>query len=98
MANNYPGVQCDVPAHIYAFPFDPFPNWERFYASGEHILAYMKATVQKWSLDKDLHLNTKVIGAYWQPESTSWKVTVEHEGVQRDEFCDVLISARGVLV
>ncbi|KAF2033136.1 FAD/NAD(P)-binding domain-containing protein [Setomelanomma holmii] len=27
LVNNYPGVQCDVPAHIYAFPFDPNPDW-----------------------------------------------------------------------
>jgi hypothetical protein len=35
LVNNYPGVQCDVPAHIYAFPFDPNPEWDRFYATGE---------------------------------------------------------------
>ena len=98
VANNYPGVQCDVPAHIYAFPFDPNPDWSRFYASGSDILDYMKATVQKWSLDKDLHLNTRVVGAYWQTDSGSWKGTVEHEGVRRDEHCDILISAQGVLV
>jgi cation diffusion facilitator CzcD-associated flavoprotein CzcO len=81
-----------------AFPFDPNPDWSRFYASGGDILNYMKATVQKWSLDKDLHLNTRVVGAHWQPESKQWKVTVEHEAHQRDEYCHVLISAQGVLV
>ncbi|KAF9779077.1 hypothetical protein IL306_002713 [Fusarium sp. DS 682] len=98
LANNYPGVQCDVPSHIYAFPFDPNPNWERFYASGGDILAYMKATVKKWNLDRDLQLNTRVIGAEWLDDLGQWKVTVEHEGVQREEFCHVLISAQGVLV
>ncbi|KAM5344099.1 hypothetical protein ACJ41O_012636 [Fusarium nematophilum] len=98
LANNYPGVQCDVPAHIYAFPFDPNPNWERFYASGGDILAYMKATVKKWNLDRDLRLNTRVVGAQWQDELGQWKVTVEHEGSQRDQYCHVLISAQGVLV
>lgn len=115
LANDYPGVQCDVPAHIYvrklhgrtslniidvneAFPFDPNPNWSRFYATGPDILAYMKATVQKWSLDRDLKLGTKVIGAWWQEHLGQWKVTVEHNGRRRDEFCHVLISAQGVLV
>jgi cation diffusion facilitator CzcD-associated flavoprotein CzcO len=81
-----------------AFPFDPNPDWSRFYASGGDILAYMKATVKKWSLDRDLQLSTRVIGAHWQPQLKQWKVTVEHEGRQRDEFCHVLISAQGVLV
>ncbi|EWG44884.1 hypothetical protein FVEG_05851 [Fusarium verticillioides 7600] len=98
LANNYPGVQCDVPSHIYAFPFDPNPNWERFYASGGDILSYMKATVKKWNLDRDLQLNTRVIGAEWLDDLGQWKVTVEHEGIQREEFCHVLISAQGVLV
>lgn len=49
LVNTYPGVQCDVPSHIYvsfarhlpkeykltkkAFPFAPNPEWDRFYAS-----------------------------------------------------------------
>ncbi|KPM42343.1 hypothetical protein AK830_g4202 [Neonectria ditissima] len=98
LANDYPGVQCDVPAHIYAFPFDPNPDWSRFYASGADILGYIKHTVKKWSLDRDLQLNTKVVGAWWQEELGQWKVTVEHQGHQRDEYCNVLISAQGVLV
>jgi len=58
----------------------------------------MKSTVKKWSLDRDLQLNTKVIDARWLEERGQWKVTVEHESVRRDEFCHVLISAQGVLV
>lgn len=58
----------------------------------------MKATVQKWSLDRDLKLGTKVVGAWWQEHLGQWKVTVEHNGRRRDEFCHVLISAQGVLV
>ncbi|KAK5655050.1 hypothetical protein OQA88_5949 [Cercophora sp. LCS_1] len=98
LLNTYPGVQCDVPAHIYSFPFDPNPDWERFYASGADILKYIKATVKKWNLDRDLQLNTRVVGAHWDEALGQWKVTVEHEGKQRDEYCHVLISAQGVLV
>jgi cation diffusion facilitator CzcD-associated flavoprotein CzcO len=98
LMNNYPGVQCDVPAHIYAFPFDPNPNWSRFYASGAEILAYIKATVKKWNLDRDIQLNTRVVGAEWNEETGQWRVTVEHQGQRRDEYCHILISSQGVLV
>lgn len=98
LINNYPGVQCDVPSHIYAFPFDPNPNWSRFYSSGEEIEEYIKTTVKKWNLDRDLQLNTKVVGAVWDDDVGRWNLTVEHNGQQRSDSCDILISAQGVLV
>jgi hypothetical protein len=97
LINHYPGVQCDVPAHIYAFPFDPNPNWSRFYSSGEEIQNYIKDTVKKWNLDRDVQLNTKVKAAQWEENNGRWKLTIDHNGEQRVEFCDILISAQGVL-
>ncbi|KAM3419577.1 hypothetical protein BST61_g2916 [Cercospora zeina] len=100
LVNNYPGVQCDVPAHIYAFPFDPNPEWTRFYASGAEILEYFKTTVRKWNLDRDLHLCTKVVGAKWHEAEGMWCVEVENTKtlVRREQWCHVLISGQGVLV
>ncbi|EAU37569.1 conserved hypothetical protein [Aspergillus terreus NIH2624] len=98
LINTYPGVQCDVPSHIYAFPFDPNPDWTRFYSSGPEIQDYIKRTVRKWNLDRDLYLNTRVVSAVWEEGPGHWKVTVEHEGTQRDEYCEILFSAQGLLV
>jgi cation diffusion facilitator CzcD-associated flavoprotein CzcO len=81
-----------------AFPFDPNPDWPRFYSSGASIHDYIKRTTKKWNLDRDVQLNTKVISAYWQEEEGKWKVTVEHKGKQRVEYCDILISGQGNLV
>lgn len=97
LLNDYPGVQCDVPSHIYAFPFDPNPDWSRFYSSGAEIEDYIIRTARKWNLDRDVQFNTWVIGAHWREGEGKWKVIVEHEGKQRDEYCDILISAQGVL-
>ena len=100
LVNDYPGVQCDVPAHIYAFPFDPNPDWTRFYASGAEILAYFRKTVRKWNLDRDLQLNSKVVGAQWQDSEGMWGVEIESTRTEerRKEWCHVLISGQGVLV
>lgn len=54
--------------------------------------------MKKWNLGRDLQLNTKVVGAIWLEEKGQWKVTVEHQGTRRDEYCNVLISGQGVLV
>lgn len=58
----------------------------------------MKNTTKKWNLDRGLQLNTKVVSAEWQEDDGQWRVTVEHDGQRRTEFCHVLISAQGVLV
>ena len=44
-----------------------------------------------------MQLNTRVLSAAWQEDEGQWKVTVESNGVQRDEFAEVLISAQGGL-
>ncbi|GME46877.1 hypothetical protein GTA08_BOTSDO11618 [Neofusicoccum parvum] len=95
--NTYPGVQCDVPSAIYAFPFDPNPEWSHFYSSGQEILEYMQKTVKKWNLDRDVVFNTRVTRAGWDEERSQWRLTVSHQGQEREEYADVLVSARGFL-
>ncbi|KIW81843.1 hypothetical protein Z517_04869 [Fonsecaea pedrosoi CBS 271.37] len=98
LVNTYPGVQCDVPAHIYAFPFDPKPDWDNFYASGAEIETYIRATVKKWNLDRDVRLHHRVTEAIWQQETGRWRVTVEKPGGETStEYADVLVSGQGVL-
>lgn len=65
--------------------------------SGPEIQSYIKRTVKKWDLDRDVHLDTKVIGAHWQEDSGLWKVIVTHKGVTREEYAEVLISGQGFL-
>ncbi|KAK0777419.1 hypothetical protein LTR75_015961 [Friedmanniomyces endolithicus] len=98
LVNTYPGVQCDVPSHIYAFPFDPNPGWSRFYSSGAEIQNYILRTAKKWDLDRDVRLNHWVREARWVEERGQWRISVEHQGQRRDEYADVLLSGQGVLV
>jgi hypothetical protein len=80
-----------------AFPFDPNPDWSHFYSGGAEILEYMQKTVKKWALDRDVQLNTRVVGAYWQEDRSQWKLLVEHEDVVSEEYADILISGQGFL-
>lgn len=68
-----------------------------FYSSGQEDHDYIKRTAKKWNLTRNVQLNTKVTSAVWQDQSGQWKVTVESEGVQREEYAEVLISAQGPL-
>lgn len=38
-----------------------------------------------------------VKSAFWEDEEARWKLVVEHEGTERVEYTDILISARGFL-
>ena len=35
--NTYPGVACDVPAHMYTYSFRGNPEWEHRFAHGNEI-------------------------------------------------------------
>ena len=97
LVNCYPGVQCDVPSHIYAFPFDPNPDWSHFYSTGPQIQEYITRTVKKWDLDRDIQFRTRVLGTYWEEEHGRWKVVIENEGRQREEYAEIVVSAQGFL-
>ncbi|SMR44755.1 unnamed protein product [Zymoseptoria tritici ST99CH_3D1] len=97
LVNTYPGVACDVPAHIYTFPFEPNPDWSAFYASGGEILEYFNKTVAKYALDRDVKCDHRVVNAEWNPDGGKWRLKVETKaGIVEDE-CDVLVSAVGFL-
>ncbi|OAL31040.1 hypothetical protein AYO20_08461 [Fonsecaea nubica] len=98
IANSYPGVQCDVPSHIYVFPFAPNPEWSHFYSTGPEIKEYFQKTVDEWKLDRDVQFNTTVEHAQWDEDKAQWKLEVRHKDTgHRTEWADVLISARGIL-
>jgi cation diffusion facilitator CzcD-associated flavoprotein CzcO len=83
---------------LQAFPFDPNPDWSRFYSSGGEIQEYILRTTEKWNLGRDVQLNTKVTSAVWQSDQGQWKVTLDKKGDVKDEYADILISGQGILV
>ena len=97
LVNTYPGVQCDVPAHIYAFPFDPNPDWSHFYATGKEIQEYLISTTKKWNLDRDIEFGVRLESAQWQDDQGQYKLTVIRNGQHEVEFSDVLVSGQGIL-
>lgn len=97
LENRYPGVACDVPAHIYTFPFEPNPDWSSFYASGPEIWEYMKKTTDKYNLDEHVQLNSRVKSTIWDDEKGKWVVEVEQEGKTIVDEADVLINGSGIL-
>ncbi|KAL1863245.1 hypothetical protein Plec18170_000077 [Paecilomyces lecythidis] len=96
--NRYPGIACDVPAHIYTFPFEPNPDYSCFYAGGQEIWEYVKRTTAKYHLDEHVQFNSRVISTIWDDQSGSWKVKVQRQdGVIIEDTADVLVNGSGIL-
>ncbi|KAJ9361394.1 hypothetical protein C8Q69DRAFT_401042 [Paecilomyces variotii] len=96
--NRYPGVACDVPAHIYVFPFEPNPDYSSFYAAGPEIWEYIKRTTTKYHLDEHVQFNSKVISTVWDEGAGSWKIKVQRQdGTIIEDSADVLVNASGIL-
>ncbi|KAM3423103.1 hypothetical protein BST61_g561 [Cercospora zeina] len=95
--NRYPGVACDVPAHIYCFPFAPNPDWSSFYVGSQEILEYIVKTVDDYKLRDYIQVNTKLIAANWSEEKGKWFLKLEQNGSTIDDEADVLINGAGFL-
>ncbi|VTT55935.1 unnamed protein product [Fusarium fujikuroi] len=97
LVNRYPGVACDVPAHIYTFPFEPNPDWSSFYASGPEIWAYIKRTSDKYGLAENVRFQSKVTDAMWNEVTGKWNLKLFQDGEEKEDECDVLIDGSGFL-
>ncbi|KAJ5520427.1 hypothetical protein N7463_000880 [Penicillium fimorum] len=97
LENKYPGVACDIPAHIYTFPFEPNPNWSTFYAEGSEILQYIKDTSDKYKLHEMVQLNSEVTESIWDEDTGKWNVKIQRGNDVTRDTADILINGSGIL-
>lgn len=89
--NRYPGVACDVDAHLYSFSTLPNPRFSRRFAPGDEILRYLQSAAQ--SIKEKLHTSTEMCAATWLDDESIW-----HIETSRGLICaEVLILACGRL-
>ncbi|KAI5364040.1 Putative flavin monooxygenase, FAD/NAD(P)-binding domain superfamily [Septoria linicola] len=95
--NIYPGVRCDIPAHVYQSTFSPKTQWTEEYAQGKEILAYWQSVARKHKVYDYIRFNTKVTGAYWIPQQAQWSVKTLNmvDGSSASEHYDFVITAIG---
>ena len=92
--NRYPGLTCDVPSQLYQFGFAPKADWSHIWADGPDIQRYHRDVVESLGLDEHIRLNTEVVAAQWDEETSSWTLTTAN-GEQIG--ADVVVCATGVL-
>jgi len=97
--NTYPGVACDIPSHLYTYTFEPYPDWDFYYAYGAQIQDYFKHFAEKHKLEKYMKLNTKVIEAKWDEAKGIWNITLQDQntGSTWNDWAHVFVNGTGIL-
>ncbi|KAL1888473.1 hypothetical protein Sste5346_009517 [Sporothrix stenoceras] len=97
--NTYPGVACDIPAHLYTFSWDPKPDWSNYYAYGGEIRKYFDNCIERFGTRKYIKVNTRVIEARWSEDRGVWDITLEDQVTKETwkDWSHVLINGTGIL-
>ena len=90
--NTYPGLSCDVPSHIYSYPFEPNPDWSHPFSPGPEIRAYFEGVARRHDVLPRIQFNQEVDRLDFS--GGRWRITLKSG--KRDE-ADVVIAATGVL-
>ena len=90
--NTYPGIACDVPAHMYTYSFEPNPEWSSTYAPGPEIHAYFEHTAKKYDVLKYVRFNEEV--PYCEFIDSRWRIKTS---TGRKDEAAFVIAATGVL-
>jgi len=90
--NVYPGVACDVAAHLYSYSFARNPAWRTRYAKGADIWKYNNGVARKYGILPHIEYNKDVRTAVF--ENGGWRLTTQDGCEYR---ADVVISAVGRL-
>lgn len=95
--NTYPGVACDVPAHMYTYSFEPNPNWSNFFAKGPEIQKYFEHVADKYEVNPLIQFHEAVTDARYK--EGKWTVQTKHQLDQekRTYTADFVICATGIL-
>ncbi len=72
--NTYPGVACDVPAHLYSLAAHPHAGWTHSFAPGAEIQHYLRDVAAREGLGDRLRLRTPLLGAEWDAADAVWRI------------------------
>jgi cation diffusion facilitator CzcD-associated flavoprotein CzcO len=94
--NTYPGVACDVPAHLYGFAAHPNPDWSGVFAGGAEIHGYLQGVAERERVAGRIRLRTPLLSATWDDARALWQL--ETGGPDAGALtADVLVLACGRL-
>lgn len=90
--NRYPGLSCDIPSHVYSYPFAPNPDWSRKYSPGPEIQAYFERVAAEYDVTSLMHFDTEITDADYRDGVWSLR-----SGDRALRPADAVLAATGIL-
>jgi cation diffusion facilitator CzcD-associated flavoprotein CzcO len=90
--NEYAGVSCDVPSHMYCYSFAPNPEWSRRFSPGSEIQVYFEDVARRYGMFDRIRYGQEItrcefVDGRWRIETADGSTDVG----------DFVIAATGVL-
>lgn len=89
--NTYPGLACDIPAHMYTYSFQGNPEWQHRFARGNEIQAYMEKISTDYGVTDQVRFNEAVAACHYR--DGKWHLTTSKGN---DLVVDFVIAATGI--
>lgn len=90
--NTYPGVACDVPAHMYTYSFQGNPEWSHRMAHGPEIQAYFEKVSADFGVTQQIRFNESLDQCHYR--DGKWYLTTSKGN---DLVVDFVVAATGIL-
>ena len=79
--NRYPGARSDTSSHIYCYSFDEGLRqewqWSERYPGQQEVLGYLEHVAERFDLNRDIQLETRVTSAAFDEETELWEVRTD---------------------
>ena len=96
--NRYPGARSDTSSWIYCYSFDEELlqewQWSERYPQQHEVLSYLEHVAERFDLNRDIQLGTRVTAATFDEASERWEVRTDTGEVVSARF---VITALGAL-
>ena len=96
--NRYPGARSDTSSWIYCYSFDEELlqewQWSERYPQQHEVLSYLEHVAERFDLNRDIQLGTRVTAATFDEVSERWEVRTDTGEVVSARF---VITALGAL-
>jgi len=90
--NEYPGIACDVPSHMYTYSFAANPEWSHRHSPGAEIQAYFEEVARRYGVGEQIQYGKEITRCEF--EDGRWKIEMSDGSTDAGDF---VIAATGVL-